>query len=70
MTLKLNPDQEKMVGKLAERSRTSPAIRLDEIISDEFIRTFRRPKNEPVTNSQDWIDKRDVVHFDFAFRLC
>ena len=66
MTLKLNNDQEEMVIKLAERSRTAPSVRLDEIISDEFIRTFRRPKNEPVTNAQDWIDKRDVVHFDFS----
>ena len=35
--LLLDNEQEDKVNKLAERSRTSPSIRLDEIINDEYL---------------------------------
>ena len=54
-----------MVNKLAERSRTSPSIRLDEIINDEYLRTFRVIKNDDTLLMMPLRTKRSVNHFNF-----
>ena len=68
MTLKLNIEQQKMIDELSKRSRTTSSVRLDEIIRDEYIRTFRvfDDQNDTPIDNEYWNDKRDVEHFDFV----
>ena len=63
--LLLDDEQEDKVNRLAERSRTSPSIRLDEIINDEYLRTFRVIKNDDTLSDDAFKDKRSVNHFNF-----
>lgn len=66
MTLKLNDDQQSKINELADRSRTTPSVRLDEIINDEYLRTFRVLKNDCTLDDSEWFDTRKVKHFDFC----
>ena len=63
--LLLDNEQEDKVNKLAERSRTSPSIRLDEIINDEYLRTFRVIQNDDTLSDDAFKDKRSFNHFNF-----
>ena len=63
--MKLSIEQELLLKQLADKSNTSVERRLDELIKDEYYRSFRVV--EP-TGCQDpyWDDNREFEYFDFC----
>jgi hypothetical protein len=65
MTLDLTKDQEDLLNQLADKAGVSSRKRLDEIIRDEYYRSFRVVGP---TGCEDpyWNDDRDFQYFNFC----